>query len=77
MRATLKHRLDRIEKAIPKPAAAARESVAPEIARRLAAMGIVRRNEESLAETTARAMGISPRELRRELTLRAYGRGPK
>ena len=77
MRATLKRRLDRIETAMPKPAAAAPESVAPEIARRLAAMGIVRRPEESLAETTARAMGISPQELRRELTLRAYGRGPK
>lgn len=77
MRATLKHRLGRIERALPKPVVVACESVAPEIARRLAAMGIVRRSEESLAETTARAMGISPQELRRELTLRAYRGGPK
>ena len=71
MRATLKHRLDRIEKAMPKPATAPSQSVAPEIARRLASMGIVGRPEESLAETTARAMGISARELRAKLELLA------
>lgn len=76
MRATLKHRLDRIEKAMPKPAPA-RQSMAPEIERRLAAVGIVRGPEETLAETMARAMGIGPQELRRRLILLAHGGGRK
>jgi hypothetical protein len=76
MRATLKHRLDRIEKAMPKPAVIY-ESMAPEIERRLAAVGIARGPEETLAETMARAMGISPQELRRRLILLAHGGGPK
>ena len=43
------------------------------IAERLASFGIVRGPNESLAETTARAMGISVRELRAELQRRAAG----
>jgi hypothetical protein len=77
MRAALKHRLDRVEKAMPKPATAACPSVVPQIERWLADTGIVRRGEESVAETTARAMGNNPQELRRRLCLLAYGGGPK
>ncbi len=73
MRASLKHRLDRIEKAIPKPAtAAASISGAAILAERLAALGVIRSPEESLAETTARALGISIPELRAELMRLAY-----
>ena len=39
----------------------------------LARFGIVREGNESLAETTARAMGLSVRELRAELHRRAAG----
>lgn len=39
----------------------------------LARFGIVRGQNESLAETTARAMGLSSRELRAELQQRAAG----
>ena len=75
MHATLRRRLDRIEKAIPKRAALeASVSVAPLIAERLAALGIVRRPEESLAEATARAMGISLLEFRKELMRLAHSR---
>jgi hypothetical protein len=59
MLATIKRRLDRIEKEMPKPATAQHGSAAPLLAARLASMGIVRGSNESLAETTARAMGIS------------------
>lgn len=41
------------------------------LASRLAAMGFVRGPNESLAETTARAFGITPRELRAEFQRRA------
>ena len=47
------------------------ESPALLLASRLAAMGIERGPNESLAETTARAMGISVREFRAELLRRA------
>jgi hypothetical protein len=74
MRATLKRRLDKIEKEKRKlPTAAPCPSVAPLLEARLASFGIVRRSEESLAETTARAMGISVRELRIRLELLACG----
>jgi hypothetical protein len=43
------------------------------IAARLAAMGFVLGPNESLAEMTARAMGISCQELRAELQRRAAG----
>ncbi len=73
MRASLKRRLDRIEKALPKPAASADSvSGATVLAERLAALGVVQQPEERLAETTARAMGISIPELRAELMRRAY-----
>jgi hypothetical protein len=39
----------------------------------LTRFGIVREGNESLAETTARAMGLSVRELRAELHRRAAG----
>jgi hypothetical protein len=42
----------------------------------LARFGIVRDGNESLAETTARAMGITAQELRAELQQRAFG-GPR
>jgi hypothetical protein len=42
----------------------------------LARFGIVPGPNESLAETTARAMGISSQELRAELQQRAFG-GPR
>jgi len=48
-------------------------SGAEQIAQRLARFGIVRSPKESLAETTAGAMGISVRELRAELERRAAG----
>ena len=74
MHAKLKRRLDKIEKETRKlPTAAACPSVAPLLAARLASMGIVRGLNESLAETTARAMGISVRELRIKLELLACG----
>ena len=74
MHAKLKRRLDKIEKETRKlPTAAPCSSVAPLLAARLASMGIVRGLNESLAETTARAMGISVRELRIKLELLACG----
>jgi hypothetical protein len=42
----------------------------------LARFGIVREGNESLAETAARAMGISAQQLRAELQQRAFG-GPR
>ena len=73
MRATLKHRLDRIERAMPKQATAPCPSPAAEIKQGLAAWEIVPGPSESLAETWARAMGISCSQLRAQLQLRAGG----
>jgi hypothetical protein len=73
MHSRLKFRIDRVEKAIArvlKPTVPG-ESPALLLASRLAAMGIERGPNESLAETTARAMGISVREFRAELWRRA------
>ena len=73
MHSRLKSRIDRVEKAIarvPKPAVVG-ESPALLLASRLAAWGIERGPNESLAETTARAMGISVRDLRAKLELLA------
>jgi hypothetical protein len=69
MHTRLKSRVARIEKAIPRLRApkVADHSAALLIASQLAALGIERGSNESLAETTARAMGISLRELRAEL----------
>src|ERR1035438_1797048 len=75
MHSRLKFRIDRVEKAIAKvlKPAVVGESPALLLASRLAAMGFERGPNESLAETTARAMGISPRELRAEFQRRAAG----
>jgi hypothetical protein len=67
MHASLKSRLARIEKALPKPAPPRIESPAPLIAARLPAMGVERLPMESLAETWARALGISCAQLRADL----------
>ena len=48
-------------------------SVAEELAKGIAAWGIVRGPNESVAEMTARAMGISVREFRAQLLRRAAG----
>jgi hypothetical protein len=69
----LKRRLDRIEKAMPKPVTSSCPSVVPQIERWLANKGVVRKDEESLAETTARALGWSMAELRQDLQGRARG----
>jgi hypothetical protein len=73
MQSKLKSRLAILEKAIRKvaPPAVPCESPALLLASRLAAMGIERGPYESLAETTARAMGISVPELKAELQRRA------
>jgi hypothetical protein len=73
MHARLKSRIARIEKALPKPARERVEPAAPLIAAWLAARGFLPGPNESLAETWARAMGISSRQLRAELHLRAAG----
>ena len=73
MHSTLKSRIDRVEKAIarvPKPTVPG-GSPALLFASWLAAWGVERGPNESLAETTARAMGISVREFRAELCRRA------
>jgi hypothetical protein len=67
----LSKRLERLEaRVMPAPIVPC-QSPANLLASRLAAMGIERGPNESLAETTARAMGISVRELRAELQRRA------
>jgi hypothetical protein len=67
----LKHRLDRIEKALPK-AVPAWDSVA-HLTGVLGKYGVVREGNESLAAAFARALGITPGELREELRRRAWG----
>ena len=73
MRASLKSRLDRIEKALPKPEPPPVPSAAPLIAARLAALGFELGPNESLAEMWARAMGISCAQLRADLHRHAVG----
>ena len=74
MQSKLKSRLAVLEKAMRKlPPPVLDQSPALLLAFRLAAMGIERGLNESLAETTARALGISPRELRAEFQRRAAG----
>ena len=73
MHGRLTSRIDRVEKAIArviKPTVPS-ESPALLLASWLAAWGVERGTKESLAETTARAMGISVREFRAELWRRA------
>jgi hypothetical protein len=73
MQSKLKSRVATLERAMPKLQAPvpATESPTHRLASRLAVMGIGRGPNESLAETTARAMGISVRELRAEFQRRA------
>src|SRR5260370_28387870 len=73
MQSKLKSRLDVLEKAMRRPPAPAVPGQSPALllASRLAAMGIERGPSESLADTTARAMGISAQELRAKLWLLA------
>lgn len=59
--------------AMRKPAIPEGPSGAEELARRLTSRGIVRGPNESLAETTARAMGWNITQLRQYLEGRAYG----
>ena len=75
MQSRLKSRIAELERAIAKVAAptAPGQSPALLLASGLAAMGIERGPNESLAETTAQALGISPRELRAEFQRRAAG----
>ena len=73
MQSKLKSRLAVLEKAMRKLPAPAVPGQSPALllASRLAAMGIERGPSESLADTTARAMGISAQELRAKLWLLA------
>ncbi len=75
MQSKLKSRLATLENALRKlpPPAVPGPSPALLLASRLAAMGIERGPTESLADTTARAMGIDARELRAKLSLLAGG----
>ncbi len=75
MQSKLKTRLAILEKAARKlpPPAVTGPSPALLIASRLAALGIERGPTESLAETTARAMGIDIKDLRAKLWVIAGG----
>ena len=74
MHSKLKSRVAELERAGRKPTPVVPdESPTPMIAGWLAEWGIVRGENESLAETTARAMGITSRELRALLEFRAAG----
>jgi hypothetical protein len=75
MQSKLKSRLVTLEKArkLPPPAVPGRQSPVLLLASRLAAMGIEREPSESLADTTARAMGIGVKELRAKLWLLSGG----
>jgi hypothetical protein len=71
---TLLSRLQRLEKRFPPSAPAPSGlSVAEQIAEGLARIGFVRGEKESLAETFARFLGITPLELRARLQCRAAG----
>ena len=73
---TLAKRLARLETHFGTRSGAAQKtgpSGAEKLAEWVAAMGIVREPNESLAETTARAMGLSIPEFRAELQRRAAG----
>jgi hypothetical protein len=69
MHSRLKSRIDRIEGAIARVLMPTVPGESPVLllASRLAARGVERGPDESLAETTARAMGIGVRELRARL----------
>jgi hypothetical protein len=68
-------RLQKLEQRLPPPAPApSGPSAAEQIADGLARIGWVRGEQESLAETFARFLGISLRELRTQLERRAAGK---
>jgi hypothetical protein len=69
MQSKLKLRLARLEKAVRSSPAPAVPGPSPALllASRLAAMGIERGPNESLAETVARALGIGIKDLRAKL----------
>lgn len=74
MNSRLKHRLERIEEATRRRTPPAEcQSAVPYFESWLSARGIERGHSESMAETTARVMGISVRELRVELMRLASG----
>jgi len=71
---TILSRLRRLERRFPPPAPApSGPSVAEQIAEGLARIGFARGERESLGETFARFLGITPRELRARLQRRAAG----
>jgi len=71
---SIMRRLQRLEQRLPPPAPAlSGPSVGEQIADGLARIGFARGENESLAETFARFLGISVRELRRQLQRRAAG----
>ena len=73
MRTSMSRRLNRIERALPKPPPPPYESPVPRIMQFLAERGIFPEPSESCAETTARAFGMTMSELREELQRRARG----
>ncbi len=76
MQSKLKSRIANLERVVRKLSPGVlEESPAPMIAGWLSGWGIVRGENESLAETTARAMGITSRKLRAILELRSRGQG--
>jgi hypothetical protein len=73
MNARLKHRLEKIERTLPKPV---REPVFDSrawTASLTAKYGIVPVGNESWAEAIAKAMGLTPQQLRAEFQRRAQG----
>jgi hypothetical protein len=71
---TIFSRLQRLEQRFPPPApASSGPSVAEQIAEGLARIGFERGERESLAETFARFLGVTPLELRTRLQWRAAG----
>jgi hypothetical protein len=73
MRASFRSRLKRIEGNLPKVPPARCESAVPLFRRCLELWGVVPQASESLAETVARAMGITVQEFRKQLIVRASG----
>ncbi|MGO9109139.1 MAG: hypothetical protein ACLP9L_07900 [Thermoguttaceae bacterium] len=70
---TITRRLERLEERIPRPAPPEGISAAKEIADGLMRIGFARLENESLAETLARFLGITSIELRARLQQRAAG----
>jgi hypothetical protein len=71
---TIVSRLQRLEKRFPPPAPApSGPSAVEQIAEGLARIGFLRGEKESLAETLARSLGITPLALRAWLQRRAAG----